>query len=180
MDWADHTDAAAAAAGQQSEARQQQPAPASQQQHWQQPQWQLQHTGGDRQTTSDWAGGLQQSGPHHQREQSLPGASALVLDGGRSTAGAWATQQQQQRSVSAGGDKAAELAQELRAVEGHPDPGVRQGLVKEVKQQIYKVWGHWPAGHLVWACHADRCYTVQLPTISPCWAVKPLKLYARL
>jgi hypothetical protein len=85
------------------------------------------------------------------------------LDAGGSTAGAWAPhqqqQQQQQGSVgAAAADKAAELAQELRAAEGHPDPGVRQRLVKEVKQQIYKVCDRLllvTASHLMCACHAD-------------------------
>jgi hypothetical protein len=50
-------------------------------------------------------------------------------------------QQQQQLQQHAVGmaDKAAELSEALHAAERHPDQQTRQRMIKEIKQQMYKV-----------------------------------------
>lgn len=59
-------------------------------------------------------------------------------------------QQQQQQHAVGMADKAAELSEALHAAERHPDPQARQRMIKEIKQQMYKVragLSHEPGSH---------------------------------
>jgi hypothetical protein len=94
------------------------------------------------------ASGWSQSQSQHQQQQQQPQQ--------------YQQQQQQpplQQRQQRDGDKNAELSQALREAESHPDPGMRQRMVKDIKQQMYKVCAALHAHlHCPSCCAATQCW----------------------
>jgi len=106
--------------------------------HFQQPQQHGQHQRAATQPDPQSSAGSPSRHPAQQQQQQ--GLQQQHQDSLASQQHHHHQHQQQQQSTSAA-DRAAELSEALRAAEAHTDHGTRQRLMKDIKQQQYKVGG---------------------------------------